>query len=294
VIRTGLIGLGKWGKRLLPVLDHESTVVMCANRSDPDARDWLLENVPGILHTYDAGSIFRDESIEAVVISTPISTHYDLAKLALESGKHVFIEKPMVTSVQEVAELYTLARSKNLALTTGYIFLHNPVMHAVQKIVDTDPVVLVQMSWEKYGTFGESIYWNLVSHELSIAFNLFRASLVRMRRGEETGKVTDVDKTTVELQFAGGESCTITTDRISKNKRKAIEIHTASDRTLVWENESLYERESTGDRLALLTNDSDTLQLEIHAFIRSLQTGKIVYEQEMNTFITDVLLRLTR
>lgn len=293
MIRTGLIGLGNWGKRLLPILEMESEVVSCANRSDIESRDWLVENYPDVKHTYDVGDIFRDESIKAVVISTPIHTHFNLARQALVNGKHVFVEKPLVTSVQEVAELYDLARSKDLALTTGYIFLHNPVMREIQKIIDEDPVISLQMIWEKYGTFGESIYWNLISHELSIAFNLLGASLERMSLGEEMGTISDVDMTNLELQFSGGRVCNIATNRISQTKRKAIQIQTASSRSLEWEYETLYEVSYPGERTVLFNNEANSLRIELGSFVESIDSGSHIYQEEMNAFITRVLRSIT-
>ena len=271
----------------------ESEVVSCANRSDIESRDWLVENYPDVKHTYDVGDIFRDESIKAVVISTPIHTHFNLARQALVNGKHVFVEKPLVTSVQEVAELYDLARSKDLALTTGYIFLHNPVMREIQKIIDEDPVISLQMIWEKYGTFGESIYWNLISHELSIAFNLLGASLERMSLGEEMGTISDVDMTNLELQFSGGRVCNIATNRISQTKRKAIQIQTASSRSLEWEYETLYEVSYPGERTVLFNNEANSLRIELGSFVESIDSGSHIYQEEMNAFITRVLRSIT-
>ena len=77
-----------------------------------------------------------DPSIEAVAIATPVGTHYELARAALEAGKHVFVEKPLAASAAEAAELVALARELGLVLMTGHTFLYSPPVNLIR---DHDP-----------------------------------------------------------------------------------------------------------------------------------------------------------
>ena len=101
--RTAIIDVGRWGRRFLGKLDALSQVVLCCNRRDPEAYEWVRRHHPHIGTTCDAEEIFRYETIRAVNIATPIATHSDLVLPALRAGKHVFHvfeEKPLVDSVE--------------------------------------------------------------------------------------------------------------------------------------------------------------------------------------------------
>src|SRR5258707_979679 len=101
-MRVGLIGYGYWGPNLMRNLSEtdDVEVVRCVDtRADRGAL--VKKRYPSVKVTENAEDIFRDDTITAVVIATPVSTHHDLAKRALESGKHVFVEKPMTRTVRE-------------------------------------------------------------------------------------------------------------------------------------------------------------------------------------------------
>src|SRR5687768_15647249 len=81
-IRVGLVGLGRWGKRLARVLHTKGVLVSCSNRANEEDRDWAGRELIGA-SVVDPGDLMADASLDAVVIATPINTHYDLAKQAL-------------------------------------------------------------------------------------------------------------------------------------------------------------------------------------------------------------------
>ena len=91
---VGIIGLGKWARRILPNISDYFQVKYCSNRTNKNSKDWLSDNFPSITHTFNYNQILSDKNVQVVFITTPISTHFEIVKAALESGKHVFVEKP--------------------------------------------------------------------------------------------------------------------------------------------------------------------------------------------------------
>src|SRR3954447_9441703 len=109
-VNVGLVGLGYWGPNLLRALfeleDVEGSYICDL---DPERLERFARRYPGARATRDYDNVLSDRSVDAVVIATPVFTHFELASRALNAGKHVFVEKPMASSSSEAAELIELA-----------------------------------------------------------------------------------------------------------------------------------------------------------------------------------------
>src|SRR6266436_846826 len=117
MIRVGVIGYGYWGPNIvrnLHGLDSTRVEMVCDKSSSALAR--VRKTYPGIATTSDCGELLRSPQIDAVAVITPVWTHYELAKTALENGKHVFVEKPFTASTAQAEELIELAARKNLTI----------------------------------------------------------------------------------------------------------------------------------------------------------------------------------
>src|SRR5207244_2599864 len=90
---------------------------------DPERLRPIAARYPAARPTTDVNTIFEDASIDAVYVSTPVSTHFQLVKRALESGKHVLVEKPLATTVEQAEALAALALAKSLTLMVGHTFV---------------------------------------------------------------------------------------------------------------------------------------------------------------------------
>lgn len=136
-VRTALIGLGYWGPNLLRVFSAQAGCVL-ARACDKDAAriETQRRRYPAVEFGTDAEEIFADASIELVLIATPTSTHFALAKKALEAGKHVFIEKPMASSVAEAEELCALARKHKKLLFVDHTFAFAAPVVALRSMVE--------------------------------------------------------------------------------------------------------------------------------------------------------------
>ena len=114
--KLGIIGIGNWGKNLIRDMSKISCVKKCSSLGNPKNISWLKKKYPSIQHTCNLKEIFDDKEIDAVIIATPINTHYNLVKKALLSKKHVFVEKPISTTLSKAEELINIAKKNNLRL----------------------------------------------------------------------------------------------------------------------------------------------------------------------------------
>ena len=139
MIKIGIIGYGYWGPNL--VRNFASTPG-CKVDMISDQRAERLSVVskmyPGVRVSKDPMDIINDTDIDAVIIATPVFTHFQLAKLSIENKKHVLIEKPMTSTVEESDILINLALQKKVCLMVDHTFLYTPAVEKMKELVDNN------------------------------------------------------------------------------------------------------------------------------------------------------------
>jgi predicted dehydrogenase len=137
-VKLGVIGYGYWGPNLVRNLmeTEGAAVVSCADLR-PDRRALAQQRYPPLKVTDDADAILDDSELDAVVLATPLSTHYALAKRALEQGKHVLVEKPMTRTAAEAEELMELADSQGLVLMVDHTFIYTGAVRRMKELLTT-------------------------------------------------------------------------------------------------------------------------------------------------------------
>ena len=171
--RVAIIGAGRWGKNIITTLrDDATTIAYIAYSGSADTKAWLDTNCSDIPLTTDHEEVYKDQSVDVVIIATPISTHVSLVRAALAAGKHVFVEKPLAATTADVAELYATAQEKNLTLFTGYLYAYDPAFLMLTEILKDASELTIESVWEKYGTFDTPLVENLLVHELALATHL--------------------------------------------------------------------------------------------------------------------------
>ncbi len=170
----GVIGVGHWGPHLVRIFEssHRSQVVAVADPSLPRLRK-ISERYPQIAIHENAEAVFGRPDVDAVIISTPTSSHFSLVRTALEHGKHVFVEKPLATDLGECAELLEAARRNRRILFVGHVFVYNAGIQAVRKVVAEGALGRIHyasMSRTNLGPIRQdvSVLWDLAPHDLSI------------------------------------------------------------------------------------------------------------------------------
>jgi predicted dehydrogenase len=174
MIKVAQIGIGYWGPNLLRnlVASPQCDLAMVADCSK-DRRDFVSSSYPQISTVESADEVFSKSDIDAVVISTPASTHHDLAIRALRSGKHILVEKPMANSVEQVDEIATIAKSKNLVAMVGHTFLFNPAVQYIKQVIDSGELGEIRYIYAQRLNLGRirsdvDALWNLAPHDISI------------------------------------------------------------------------------------------------------------------------------
>lgn len=233
--------------------------------------DWLRANHPSTALTTDLERVLTDDTLDAVAIATPISTHAQLTRQALDAGKHVFVEKPIASNAAEAAELVVLARRQGRVLFVGHTFVYDPAFAYLRQLAGGPPV-FAHFSWRKYGTFAEDLLANLVSHDVALAHALFGAPPFGADVVFSRGIRTAADSALYRLAFATGESI-IQVDRCAPKKQKSVSVVTGDGRLLVWDDDQVFAE--GGDGLQpVFQRTGEPLGFEIDAFLESVRTGE--------------------
>src|SRR6266849_758842 len=176
-LRFGVIGWGYWGPKIARNLDTlpQAKVAMVAD-ADAGRLAMLAVNRPGIQTTMQVEDLFRSD-IDAVVIATPVRTHFQLAREALLHDKHVLVEKPLAASVTEAEELVALAQERQRILMVGHTFEYNPAVNELRKLVqsgDLGKIYSIEAERLNLGLFRSDInvIWDLAPHDISILLYL--------------------------------------------------------------------------------------------------------------------------
>ncbi len=174
MIRVGIIGYGYWGPRItrnFHGLNGCEVSVICDKSSDSLRR--VKQSYPDIAVSCDAAEVIRSSDTDAVAVITPVWTHFELAKAALENGKHVFVEKPFTSTVAQAEELIELADRKNLRIMVDHTFLFTGAVKKIRQLIDQGvlgKLYYYDSTRVNLGLFQHdvNVIWDLAPHDLSI------------------------------------------------------------------------------------------------------------------------------
>jgi predicted dehydrogenase len=174
MINVGLIGCGYWGPNLIRNFTkvRECRIEAIADQR-PDRLDSVLHLNPAMRATISAGDLIESKSIDAIVIATPISTHYELAKACLQNGKHVFIEKPLTRSAEQARELIALAEKHNKVLMVDHTFIYSGAVRKLKQLIDSGElgdIYYFDSVRLNLGLFQPdvNVLWDLAPHDFSV------------------------------------------------------------------------------------------------------------------------------
>jgi predicted dehydrogenase len=182
MINVGIIGYGYWGPRIARnfqgVNDCEVSVI-CDKSAESLRR--AKQAFPGVIATCDLEEVLCSPHIDAVAVITPVWSHFELAKAALENGKHVFVEKPFTSTVAQAEELIELAARKNLRLMVDHTFLFTGAVKKLHQLIDEGTlgkIYYYDSTRVNLGLFQHdvNVIWDLAPHDLSIMDYLIKAT----------------------------------------------------------------------------------------------------------------------
>jgi predicted dehydrogenase len=181
-VNFGVIGYGYWGPNVVRNLASlEGSQVLAIADMNPMARKRAQKAYPAVKVTGDAAEVISSTEIDAIAVISPVWTHYELAKAALENGKHVFVEKPFTSTAAQGEELINLAQQKNLKIMVDHTFLFTGAVRKIGQLLDEGTLgklYYYDSTRVNLGLFQHDInvLWDLAPHDLSIMDHLIKQS----------------------------------------------------------------------------------------------------------------------
>jgi predicted dehydrogenase len=174
--KVAVAGLGYWGPNLVRNFDELGQLEWLVDLDD-DLRGRFAARYPNAKVTAELDEVLADDSVDAVVVATPVPTHYALAKRALEAGKHVMVEKPPAMRAAEMDELVALAAERDLVLMPGHLLLYHPGVLKLKELIDEGELGEVLCVYGNRVNLGivrsnENALWSLGVHDLSVILYL--------------------------------------------------------------------------------------------------------------------------
>jgi predicted dehydrogenase len=173
---VGVVGLNYWWPNLVRNFDSLAELTWVCDL-DPAHLQPIAARYPNARATESYDDLLADDALDAIVIATPVPTHFALAKQALEAGKHVFVEKPPAMHAAEMDELVRIAEERDLVLMPGHLLLYHPAVLKLKALIDTGEVGDVLCVYGNRVNLGivrtnENALWSLGVHDLSVILYL--------------------------------------------------------------------------------------------------------------------------
>ncbi len=180
-----VVGCGYWGAKHVRVCrDTPSIRLVVASDRSQDRLDYIRSEYRDVAVSKSFDSVLASD-VAGVIIATPISTHFSLARAALEAGKHVLIEKPMATTSAECRKLISLAAERNLVVMVGHTFEYHPAVAFIRQVIqrgDLGKIYSISSRRLNLGLYQSdaNVLWDLAPHDFSIIFSVLGQSMERI------------------------------------------------------------------------------------------------------------------
>jgi len=295
-LRVGQVGLGYWGRNLARVFDDEADLAWLCDASEELRREFA-GRYPNAQITGDFAEMITAGALDAVVIATPVPTHYPLAKAALEAGKHVFVEKPPAMRAAEMEELIGLAETRGLVLMPGHLLLYHPGVQKLKELVDSGELGEVLVVYGNRQNLGkirkdENALWSLGVHDLSVILYLIQEEIVEAAaHGHAFLNEGVEDVVFCYLRFGSGKIAHMHLSWLDPHKMRRLTV-VGRDKMAVFDDMDLdrkitvYDkapeqpsdtygewRTRTGDVFSPKVSNVEPLRLECQHFLRLVEEG---------------------
>jgi predicted dehydrogenase len=295
-LRVGQAGLGYWGRNLARNFDDLTDLRWLCDASE-ERRAEFAERYPDARVTGDFDELLAADDVDAVVIATPVPTHYPLARAALDAGKHVFVEKPPAMRVTEMEELIGLAEARGLVLMPGHLLLYHPAVQKLKELIDDGELGEVLVVYGNRQNLGkirkdENALWSLGVHDLSVIQYLIEEEIVEAAaHGHAFLNEGVEDVVFCYLRFATGKIAHMHLSWLDPHKMRRLTV-VGRDKMAVFDDMELehkitvYDkapeqpsetygewRTRTGDTFSPKLSNAEPLRLECGHFVQLVQEG---------------------
>jgi predicted dehydrogenase len=315
-VEVAVVGLGYWGPNLLRVLgDNLDASVRWICDLDTERLAKYRRRHPGARVTTRIERVLADPTVDAVIIATPVHTHYDLAARVLEAGKHVFVEKPLAPSSALADELAEMAAARGRILMCGHTFLYSPPVRAIKRMIEAGQlgdIYFISSSRVNLGLHQRdvSVIWDLGPHDFSILLYWLSEMPVSVRAVGRDSIVKGIaDVAFVTMTFASGIIANIELSWLAPSKlrrtvlvgseRMAIYDDGAPEPVRLFDRGVVYRDPETfgeyhlsyrsGDVISPKIDSYEPLGLELADFVGAILSGE---KMEYHTAIARNVVRL--
>ena len=300
LINIGVIGYGYWGPNIVRNFNRlKNAKVVAVSDSNKNALSRVSEIYPAIKVTVNSDEIITSADTDAIAIVTPVSTHFELAKKALQNGKHIFVEKPFTATSAQAEELIELADKKKLLIMVDHTFLFTGAVRKIKQLIDDNALgrlYYYDSMRINLGLFQHDInvIWDLAPHDLSIMDYLIKENPVaigafgkgHVNDREDIAYITVhfsnkllahfnvnwLSPVKIRMTLIGGEKQMLVWNDLSADEKiriydKGIEVSNSDG---IYDMLVSYR---TGDMWAPKVEQLEALQLETEYFINCIQNG---------------------
>jgi predicted dehydrogenase len=282
-VNVAVVGLGYWGPNLLRVFfDVPGARVTHLCDLDADRLSTFSERYPGVQTTTDFNVVLEDPDVDAVVLATPVFTHFDLASKCLEAGKHTLVEKPLAPSTAKADALLEKAAAADRVIMCGHTFIYSPPVRAVKGLLDRGElgdIFFVSASRVNLGLHQRdvSVIWDLGPHDFSILLYWLEERpewVSAVGRDSVVPGISDV--AFINLKFPSGILANVELSWLAPSKLRRTVI-VGSEKMVIYEDPETFGEYQlsyrTGDILSLRTDTVEPLNAELQDFISAVRHG---------------------
>ncbi|MGD0267515.1 MAG: Gfo/Idh/MocA family oxidoreductase [Candidatus Sulfotelmatobacter sp.] len=298
-LRFGVIGYGYWGPnvaRNLERLDETELAAICDK--SPAARRKAAKAYPGVLVTGDAAELLFSPDIDAIAVVTPVWTHYELAKAALENGKHVFVEKPFTSNAAQAEELIALADRKNLKIMVDHTFLFTGAVNKIKQLLQDGSLgelYYYDSTRVNLGLFQHdvNVVWDLAPHDLSIIDYLIQKTPEAISATGQTHLNGHEDVAFLTLYFPGKIIAHINVNWLSPVKVRTTLIG-GEKKMLVWNDLEADEKIKIYDKGVSVTSTEGVYNLLVNYRTGDMWAPQIEQIEALHrelTYFTECILK---
>lgn len=290
----GMIGAGRWGFnwiRTLAALPGTQLRWVCD--VSPVSLDRVRQQFPSVQTTTRLADLLEDGALDGIVIATIAPTHFDVARKALQAGKHVMVEKPMTLTTADAAVLTELASRLHRVLMVGHLLEYHPIIRHIRAMIESGELGDVYYLYQQRLNLGtiradENAWWSLAPHDISVANRLLGAAPISVQcRGQNIVNANIADVVFAALEYPGGKLAHVHVSWLDPQKsRKLVVIgsrkmaifdDTAAEKLVVLdkgfqkngETISLWQGENVMPKL----DAAEPLTLEAQHFVDCIRTG---------------------
>ena len=230
-VRVGVVGLGYWGPKLARNFDQlPGAELAWVCDGSQEALDRWAPRFPGVRGATDVAELLADETLDAIVVATPVPTHSDVALQVLEAGKHCFVEKPLAQSAAEAEQVAAAAESAGKVLMVGHLLEYHPGVSKLKEIAEAGELGDIHYIYGNRLNLGklradENALWSLGAHDVSVVLALV---------GEEPSEVSAVGESYMQpgiedvvfcfLRFPSGVSAHLHLSWLDPHKERRFTV----------------------------------------------------------------------